>query len=261
MAESPIQPLRTTRSSLVTQTQRYMSSLIQNGAYPPGCQLPAEDELARQLGVSRATLREALLNLERQGVILRRRGVGTFVANSPSRPLDSGLEVLESIDHMAARSGLNVTLQDVEIEERPARAEETRGLAFNPTQGNAPLVLSVRRVILLDAHPSAHLVDVLPCSVLCKDELLGEATGAPPFHGSVLDVLIQRGEPRLAYSYTRLAATTADAELARQLHISRKAPLLKLEARLYSQDGMVVDYSTSHFVPGHFDFHVLRRIA
>ncbi len=261
MADHPILPLRTTRSSLATQTQRYLSSLIQNGTYPAGSQLPAEDQLALQLGVSRATLREALLNLERQGVILRRRGVGTFVTAGPAQPLDSGLEVLESIDHMAQRSGLNVTLQDVEIEERPARADEPRGLSFSAAGQDELEVLSVSRVILLDGRPAAHLMDVLPCSVLCKDDLLRDVRGECPFNGSVLDVLIQRGHPPLAYSYTRLAAVAADAGLARQLQISRKAPLLRLEARLYSQDGMVVDYSISHFVSGHFDFHVLRRIA
>jgi len=261
MAESPILPLRTTRSSLVTQTQRYLSSLIQNGTYAAGSQLPAEDQLAQQLGVSRATLREALLNLERQGAILRRRGVGTFVAVGPARPLESGLEVLESIENLARRNGLNVTMQDAEIEERPARAEELRGLAFNAASQDPPPVLSVTRVILLDEQPVAHLMDVLPCSVLCRGELLRGASGETPFTGSVLDMLIQRGYPPLGYSYTRLGAVAADASLSRQLQVPRKAPLLRLEARLYSRDGMVVDYSVSYFIPGHFDFHVLRRIA
>ncbi|MEJ2513283.1 MAG: GntR family transcriptional regulator [Anaerolineales bacterium] len=62
----------------------------------PGGRLPSEPKLAKQMGVSRATLREAMRLFETQGVIHRRQGVGTFVI-PPSQVMDTGLEVLESI--------------------------------------------------------------------------------------------------------------------------------------------------------------------
>ena len=66
----------------------------------PGERLVAEPELARQLGVSRATLREAMRTFEGQGLIRRRQGVGTFVVSHP-QVMDSGLEVLQSIEALA----------------------------------------------------------------------------------------------------------------------------------------------------------------
>ena len=63
----------------------------------PGERLPSEPELARRLQVSRATLREAMRTFETQGLIHRRQGSGTFVSH-PSQVIDSGLEMLESID-------------------------------------------------------------------------------------------------------------------------------------------------------------------
>ena len=49
--------------------------------------------------------------------------------------------------------------------------------------------------------------------------------------------------------------------LAHALRIQRGAPLMKLVAQLFAADGQIVDYSISHFVPGYFRFHVVRRIA
>src|SRR4030067_447479 len=63
----------------------------------PGERLPSEPVLAQQLGVSRATLREAMRTFETQGLIRRRQGSGTFVVGKVP-VIDSGLEILESLD-------------------------------------------------------------------------------------------------------------------------------------------------------------------
>ena len=69
----------------------------------PGDQLPTEPTLAKRLGVSRATLREALRTFSERGLLVRRQGIGTFVA-SRIPILETGLEVLESLERMAKRS-------------------------------------------------------------------------------------------------------------------------------------------------------------
>ena len=81
------------------------------------------------------------------------------------------------------------------------------------------------------------------------------------FHGSVLDIFLKRGQPMLTYSFTGLAAVAVDRKLARHLEIPPKTPMLKLEARLFTQENTAVDYSISYFVPDFFDFHVIRRIG
>ena len=83
---------------------------------PAESRLPSEPELARRMGVSRATLREAMRSFEGQGMIRRRQGVGTFVlAQVPV--LDSGLEVLESIETLAMRINLSVKIGDLELQQ------------------------------------------------------------------------------------------------------------------------------------------------
>ena len=77
----------------------------------------------------------------------------------------------------------------------------------------------------------------------------------------MLDLLLARGWPDLSHSRTELISEAADPDLARALRIQRGAPLMRLEAQLFAADGQIVDYSISHFVPGCFRFHVVRRIA
>ena len=75
---------------------------------PTESRLPSEPVLARELGVSRSTLREAMRSFETQGLIRRKQGVGTFVIGEVP-VIDSGMEVLESIETSAGRIGLSVS--------------------------------------------------------------------------------------------------------------------------------------------------------
>jgi GntR family transcriptional regulator len=243
-------PLRADQRPLYAQASEALKNLVQRGGYAPGDRLPSEHELSDQLGISRPTLREALRYLEEEGTIVRRHGVGTFVAVQPP-VIEGGLEILESIERMAERRGLITRMSEAKVEQRQPSDKELEGLGVD----DAAQVTVVTRVIMADGERVAHLSDVVPEKYLRQTEL-GEG-----FHGSVLDLLLARGWPALSHSRTELAAEAADADLARALHIQRGAPLLKLEAQLYAQDGLVVDYSTSYFVPGYFRFHVVRRVG
>ncbi len=159
--------------------------------------------------------------------------------------------MLESIEHIASRKGLKTEMGKAEIEERAPNPEEIAGLECDPQEQ----VLSVVRTILIDKKPVAHLWDAVLTKYL-RIEDLGEM-----FHGSILDIFLKRGRPMLTHSYTALAAVAVDRTLAHRLEIPPKTPLLKLEAKLFSQDNIVVDYSISYFVPDYFDFHVIRRIG
>jgi GntR family transcriptional regulator len=220
----------------------------------PGEQLPPEPQLAQQLGVSRATLREAMRSFEEHGQIVRRHGVGTFIA-SPPPLMETGLEELESLDTLARRIGLGIHMSDAVIEEREATPNEVARLQVAP----GSLVLSVARVMMAgsqpNAQPVAYLVDIVPTTYLRRQDL-GET-----FNGSVLDLLIERRKPALSHSRTDIMAEAAQGALARQLHAQRGEALLKLEAQLVAQDGQVVDYSLSYFVPGYMRFHVVRRVG
>jgi GntR family transcriptional regulator len=132
MTYAGVQPLKANRLSLSAQTQRYLLDLVEKGAYQPGEQLPSEKELAAQLGISRSTLREALLNLEQDGVVVRKHGVGTFVAPGYEHRLDTGLERLESILELAGRQKLRVSVGNLKVEQAPADSDLASRLQVAP---------------------------------------------------------------------------------------------------------------------------------
>ena len=77
------------RTPLNEQLAGALERAIGAGELPPGAALPPEPELAKQLGLSRQTVSLALSGLARRGLLVRRRGIGTFVAERPvEQPLD-----------------------------------------------------------------------------------------------------------------------------------------------------------------------------
>jgi GntR family transcriptional regulator len=212
--------------------------------------LPSEPELARRLGVSRATLRESMRTFETQGLIRRRQGSGTYVEH-PAKVIESGLEVLESIGTMAERIGLPVSMGGYKIDHRLARPEEMQALELVPESR----VIYLSRVMLAEGSPVAYLIDVIP------DDILSPKDFEEDFTGSVLDMFVQRYAPNTLSSRCEINAVTATAEVARKLGIQRGDVLLRFIAYLYTSAGRAVDYSFSDFLPGYFRFHVVRRVG
>lgn len=236
MANFPFQRLQADLAALINKT-------------PAGQRLLSEPELAKQLGVSRATLREAMRSFETQGLIRRRQGSGTYVVGRV-QALDSGLEVLESLETIAKRQGLEVSVSDLAVESVQADKETAESL-------NVPIetkLTLVRRVIRAGSRPVAYLVDILPETILHPKDLPSD------FHGSVLDFLLGRGDS-LTLSRADVSAIGASADVAKPMEIQRGDVLLHFHAQLFNTEGKVVDYSLSYFIPGYFHFHIVRRVG
>jgi len=236
MANFPFQRLQAELAELIGQS-------------PAGARLISEPKLAKQLGVSRATLREAMRTFETQGLIRRRQGAGTFVVGKVP-VIDAGLEVLESLDTMARRMNLVITVSDLVLEQ--IDADENFAIDLNVPVGTC--LTRVARVMRADTCPVAYLIDVLPEDVLKLREL------PQGFNGSVLDFLLERGDD-LRLSRAAISATNATADVAKALEIQRGDVLLQFVSQLYTAEGRMTDYSISYFIPGYFRFHVNRRVG
>lgn len=102
---SPLKPIDTRR--LYQQIADQIRGLIKQGEYPVGARLPPERDLALQLGVSRPSVREALIALEVDGSVEVRMGAGVYVCAAPERTASASSSLGESpIELMQARSAL-----------------------------------------------------------------------------------------------------------------------------------------------------------
>lgn len=239
--------LRPDRRPLSAQAYERLSALLREGRWKPGEQLPSEAQLAAQLGISRATLREALRLLEEEGRILRRQGAGTFVA--PDRRLESGLERLESVLSLAARMGMEAVPQDVAVEVVEASPALADRLQVEP---GVPLT-RVSRTILVNGQPVAYLEDFVPTRWLSPDDLNAR------FAGSVLDLLRQHPSLRVQEARAEILALRAPRSLARRLQVRPGDALLLLEETLFDVAGIPLNFSYNYFVPERFRFYVVRK--
>ena len=133
----------------------HIKGKIKDGAYKEKQKLPSEFDLAKELGVSRATLREALRILEEENVVIRRHGVGTFVNAKPL--FSSGIEQLSSITDMISSAGKTPGTIFLSSTTRTLTEEEKE--KFNCEDGFSAVM--IERVRTADGEPVVYCIDKL----------------------------------------------------------------------------------------------------
>ncbi|GAA0444034.1 GntR family transcriptional regulator [Acrocarpospora corrugata] len=220
---------------------------IADGWLQPGQRLPSEPALATQYGISRPTLREILSGLEADGLVRRRHGVGTFVAQRHPQvesSLDLDIGVTEAV--LAANATLGIEVVSAHEETAPGWLAEALNLKPDDR------VLSVERIIRVDGVPAAHGLDVIPLEVL-------ERSGSPAYDGGSIYRFLERDcAIHLLGGVAAVSATVAGTRLAAALGCRRNSPLLRLDQVEKSADGHPVLASREHYVPGVFHLTVRR---
>jgi GntR family transcriptional regulator len=222
-------------------------SRIASGSIAPGSKLPPEPELAEEMGVSRATLREALRSLEEDGFVTRTRGAGTYATHRPRlrNNLDVNFGVTEAIRAAGMRPG---TTQSA-IHTQAATAEEAAALDLTP--GDAVVVLE--RVRTADGTPVVYSRDVIAATRLSAAEL-----AAMPLDGSVYRIL-ERHEQPVAHGIVTLQPVRADKALGKRLGVKTGELLLFLHQIDYGAEGEPLLLSEEHHLAEAFEFSVVRR--
>jgi len=230
------------------QAEEALSHLLETGGYRPGDQLPPEPELARQLGVSRATLREALRSYEQQSLISRRQGVGTFV-NARRLYVESGLEILVPIEELLAGREVTVTTANTWIRGEAALPKAAKRLEVPE---GAPLTV-ISGAYLADGQPVAYLMEAAPASLVDPEDLA--RTGA-----SLLAYLMHHldGAP-VSLARTHLSPVLGTPEICTALGVLPTAPIFFLEQTVLNTEHRPICYARNYYVPDFFDFHIIRR--
>ena len=226
-----------------------LTQRIDRGVLPAGSRLPSEPALAVELGVSRATLREALRALESEGLVRRMWGAGTFVADS--RRVANSLDLNFGVTDAIRSAGMEAGIAHATYSMEPATVSEAERLVLHPGSD----VLVVERVRTADGKPVVLSRDILPGRLIAKrpevaDEMLKR---------SIYEVLEQDLGIVIHHGVASFRPVRADHTIARQLGIARGELLLAIWQLDYSEDGIPVLSSYEYHLADAFEFTVLRR--
>ena len=223
---------RTEGVALYVQIREALRQQITSGQLEPGQRLPAEDELAAQFGVSRMTVRQGISDLTDEGVLYRRRGVGTFVAQFH---VERNHHKLTDFLETARAEGFEAEVRSLVREIVPATILVAKALAV---QEGEP-VIRIQTLRLANGVPITvydEYVAYKLCPQLFQEELLARpAWQALQSYGFVIKRAVQRIEARLA-----------DADIADLLSIEEGAPILYKHRVVFTEDGAPVELILCH---------------
>ena len=235
-------------SSRVQQIAVQIRTLINAQSFPDG-RLPSEPELARQVGASRATVRQVLAQLEAGGLIIRKHGVGTFV-NERVLNIGTRLEEVWDFAEMIRLSGFTVGIRHVQLALEPARPEIAHKLALAPGDE----VLTTANIFLADEVPVIYCVDVIPAG------LVRSAYHDEELHGPVYTFLEKRCNQRVDYNITEVLPVVADEQLSELLNCRLHTPLHHFREVAFNTDDAPIMYSEEYYRPEYFSFKVIRKM-
>jgi DNA-binding GntR family transcriptional regulator len=226
MAALPIQIDRTSPVPLYHQLAEQLIAAITGGTLRPGDPFENELAMADRLGLSRPTVRRAIAELVNKGLLVRRRGIGTTVAN---QMVHRRAELTSLYDDLV-REGRKPRTDVLSLvcDAKDDRAAEALGLP-----PGTPLVAIVRLRYAGDM-PLAIMRNWLPPT-------MEDLTAAQLEEDGLYSVLRARGiRPTVARQ--RIGARNATAEERRTLHMSKAEPLVTMSRSAYDADGSPVEF-------------------
>lgn len=234
-------------SSLISIIQNELKTRIINGAFKPGEKLPSEPELAMELGVSRNSLREAIGLLQREGLLVKRHGVGNFVTDRYPI-IRGGIERLAGITEFIRAQGLKAGSKVTRFELVECPGEIGQTLDAEPGD----------RIFIMETIKYASEVPVALCADFIPLSIAGNID-PDRIHDSIFDGLRDHYGVDIRYAECDLIPMTAGEELTGKLSVEAGTPVLLLEQIHYDSLNRRVLYSKSYFPVGKFTFKLIRK--
>jgi len=226
---------------LYLQLKQKLSDEIAAGRYRPHQRLPSERELGTRFKVSRMTVRQALLDLGREGIIYTRVGKGTFVAEPK---IDQQLRALSGFSQeMSARGGRPAS-RVLEARVIPATPDVAAALRLTPEAE----VIVLARVRMADGLPLAVETACLPFALfpgLLRHDFARE---------SLYDVLETEYKLTLTRGERTIEAALAGPREIELLELTPPAAVLRMQRLTLTSDGVPVEYVLSAYRGDRYKF-------
>jgi GntR family transcriptional regulator len=203
---------------------------IDRGELKPGDQIPSEPELCEIYGISRTVVRQALKEMEYEGLIYRRKGKGTFVAEP--KISESLVQKLTGFYQDMVDRGHKPITQVLSHEVEPANAKVARHLGLEP----GTRVFAIERLRFVEQVPIVLVTTYLPyelCPRLVDYDLSDK---------SLYEVLEKEFGIVLSHGHRTIEAVAANEREAELLQVDECDPLIMLNSVTYLEDGTPIEY-------------------
>src|SRR6202022_206431 len=226
---------------LYFQLAQNMETAIRSGRLSSGSHLDNELELARQLGVSRPTVRRAIGLLANKGLVIRRHGIGTLVVPvRVRRPVR-----LSSLYDDLKEAGQTPSTRLLAYEVVPAPAEVASSLQLS----RGARVLHFERLRLASDQPIALMRNFVPLSL---EELVTE----DGLKSAGLYQLLRQNGIHLRLASQTIGARSAQRREARLLKVPAGAPLLTMRRISHADAGHPVEYGAHVYPAERYSFEM-----
>jgi len=216
---------------------------ILHGAFAEDDKLPSESELEARFGVSRVTVRVALDDLRKTGLIESRQGKGYFVRRLQ---VVQDLGRLQGVGEIMAPLGIDVRSEVVERIELPASAEVQRNLAVD----RGATVIRISRIRIVGGAAFSYDVSHFPIEI-------GQKLVHLDLDRVDIFALLERELGiEIGYADITLNVVTSDEMLARRLGIAKSDPLVRIVRLTYDRHGKPIDFEHLYARPDSFQFRV-----
>lgn len=241
MSANPL--LQLSPQPLYAQIKDALRERILDGTYAPHSQMPSEHELCATFHVSRITVRQALGDLQKEGLIFRLHGKGTFV----SKP--KAFQNVTSLQGFAeAMSSMGYEIVNQLRSFRVVEADRRQATRLQLQEG-APLV-EIHRVRLLNREPIS-----LECTWV--PESIGKRLASADLATRDIFLILENdcGVP-LGHADVTVDAILADDEIVTALGIEQGAPVLRIERLTHDATGRPIDYEFLYFRGDAFQYRL-----
>jgi GntR family transcriptional regulator len=255
LANSPLDTAldRRVKLPLYVQVAARVRELIEREGLQPGAALPSETDLRARLAVSRATIRQALLELELEGWIDRQQGRGTFVALPP---LERSLPELTSFTEHLASKGLasaSRLVRYLEVGEgfRPALLPSPDSPEPRLFGGAGPLVCVVR-LRLANVAPIGLHTTLVPQGLAQEIGFTAERLGAD--ESCSLYACMELHGYRLRSAEEHLRARVTSVGEARLLEVPRRTPVMSVLRLTRGEGGELLEVVRAVYLGDKYDY-------
>jgi GntR family transcriptional regulator len=244
------QPLRIKKTSVVQQAIERLKSYVSELSLAGVSRLPSEAELTGFLGISRLTVREALVVLERDGFVTRSHGKSTII-NGFIQRLRCRIDINRDIDAFLESKGHRTHSEVLSHAWRAAGPEEAERLGI--VEGAELLV--VKKVFMADEIAVALYIDRVPRSLFRHERF-----NPDDFVKSMFPLVEETCGCRITHDVVEIAPTTADKKLSELFAVPPRSPILRADVLEYTDEGIAVMYNTEFYHDKFIRFTLCRTI-